>query len=326
MTTQARAMPGPHLSICDTGSYAPNEAFSAFREAIASAFMPWSLERRPEKNFSAIITNFTTRSVSFGRSRMTPIRGIRAKSEISKSPDLCLYANYVISGELVIEQGGRMTSAKGGDLIIYDSTRPVNHIKVGDCPFEDISFSIPKDRISCEGRTFENLAIPGPKIIAPLAASLKFLSQNMLSSSSDELEALGRVCATLLSIASSDYGDYRRLESIDLMSSRRAREMMRYIEANLDNSDLSPSTVAAHLGISVRYVHKQFAVFGMTFSDYVRSKRLEHISADLQSDVGRGQQISSLAYRWGFNDLSTFNRSFKKKFGCLPREFRSKFG
>jgi AraC-like DNA-binding protein len=256
---------------------------------------------------------------------MTPLTGIRDKLEISKSPELCLYANYVISGQLIVEQGGKSTTANEGDLVLYDSTLPVKHIKIGDRPFEDLSFSIPKNQIASEGRIFENLAIPETKIIAPLAASLQFLSQNISSSLSDELDALGHACATLLSAVPYHHINQHGFEVFALMPNHRAQEMMRYIDANLDSSELSPTEVAEHLGISVRYVHKQFASFGTTFGNYLRSKRLEHISADLVSDVGRHQPIGNLAYRWGFNDLSTFNRAFKKKFGCLPREYRAKF-
>lgn len=30
-----------------------------------------------------------------------------------------------------------------------------------------------------------------------------------------------------------------------------------------------------------------------------------------------------LAYRWGFNDLSTFNRSFKHRYGITPSQRRA---
>jgi AraC-like DNA-binding protein len=32
--------------------------------------------------------------------------------------------------------------------------------------------------------------------------------------------------------------------------------------------------------------------------------------------------VSEIAYRWGFNDLSHFNRSFRAHFAMTPREWR----
>ena len=75
---------------------------------------------------------------------MTPLTGIRNKVEISKSPEDWLYANYVMSGQLFVEQGDQVTTANAGDLIVFDSTLPLKHVKVGDGVFEDLTFSIPK--------------------------------------------------------------------------------------------------------------------------------------------------------------------------------------
>ncbi len=83
---------------------------------------------------------------------------------------------------------------------------------------------------------------------------------------------------------------------------------------------------AEHFGISARYVHKLFAASSTTFSSYVVAKRLEHIRSDLLSPACRNQPISNLAYRWGFNDLSSFNRAFKSRFGCSPSRFRAQVG
>lgn len=306
----------------DTDNSPPNYAFGAFRETLASAFMPWSLERRSEREFSARIIIFSNPSITLARTRMTPLVGTRGQPEISNSPEPCLYANYVIAGQLIIEQNDRLTVANPGDLIIYDSTLPVKHIENGMTPFEDLSFSMPKNRIGSEGRIFENTAIPGAKILAPLASCFEFLAHNISSSSPEELSALGFTCSVLLPLATASLQNLRGIEPLSRMPVGHAREMMHYIESNLASGDLTPRAVARHLGLSVRYVHKIFAKFGTTFGDYVRAHRLERISSDLISEAGRHRQISDLAFRWGFNDLSTFARAFRNKYGCSPSDYR----
>src|SRR5262245_7991228 len=86
-----------HFNVCDTEFYPVREGFSAFREAVAGAFMPWIMERPLDGEFSARIASFSTEVGSFGRTRMSPLLGIRNKAELSKSPERCLYANYVLS-------------------------------------------------------------------------------------------------------------------------------------------------------------------------------------------------------------------------------------
>jgi AraC-like DNA-binding protein len=85
---------------------------------------------------------------------------------------------------------------------------------------------------------------------------------------------------------------------------------------------MSPAIAAQHFGISVRYVQKLFAAGGTTFSAYIVAKRLDNIRDDLDSPSSRNHSISSLAFRWGFRDLSSFNRAFKKRFGCCPKHYR----
>jgi AraC-like DNA-binding protein len=257
---------------------------------------------------------------------MSPLTGFRNKSELSKSPERCLYANYVLSGQLFIEQGDKVTAANKGDLIIFDSTLPVKHIKVGDGVFEDLTFSISKEQIGSADQVFENVLVPASKISAPLAGCFTFLSQNIISAHPEELVAVGAAFAALLPVAAGYCTDDRPHELIDLTPNRYDREMLKFIDHHIADEALTPSAAAEHLGISVRYVHKRFATFGTTFSSYVRAKRLELIRHDLVSEGGRHQPIFALAFRWGFNDLSTFIRAFKKEFGCTPREYRARHG
>jgi len=315
----------PFLNICDTEFYSTRDGFAAFREVVSKAFMPWLMEKKSESDFRARIVSFSGEFGSLCRTTMTPLAGLRNASELSKSPERCLYANYVISGKLVVEQNGLVTTAEKGDLIIYDSILPVKHLKLGEGPFEDLAFSISKDRLGMPDTIFSNIAVPKTKIISPLASCFSFLSQNISSASPEELGAIGAACAALLPVAAGCSMDAEEREVSKISAGHYARELTQFIDAHISDIELSPGMAAENLGISVRYVHKQFAMDGTTFGNYVTAKRLELISHDLVSPMGRQQPIFALAFRWGFNDLSTFIRSFKKRFGCTPREYRAKF-
>ena len=60
---------------------------------------------------------------------------------------------------------------------------------------------------------------------------------------------------------------------------------------------------------------------GTTFQDYVSDVRVGHACRLLLTDQG---SITEIAYKCGFEDLSTFNRSFRKRRQMSPHEYRTR--
>lgn len=102
--------------------------------------------------------------------------------------------------------------------------------------------------------------------------------------------------------------------------------ILQFIDERIQDPDLGPSQAANEFHISKRYVHKVFAAVGMTFGTYVTLRRLDRVSKDLISESTQGEHIRSIAWRWGFRDITTFNRAFKRRFGCSPRAFCTRQG
>ncbi len=103
---------------------------------------------------------------------------------------------------------------------------------------------------------------------------------------------------------------------------RRRREVLAHIEAHLLEANLTAHRIAADLGISTRSVQIIFAGMGTTPSAYIQSKRLDHASQQL-IQARREAPITEVAFDSGFNDLSTFCRLFRRKFGVTPRDYRA---
>ncbi|MDR6955474.1 AraC-like DNA-binding protein [Ancylobacter sp. 3268] len=90
---------------------------------------------------------------------------------------------------------------------------------------------------------------------------------------------------------------------------------------SLDDPELTPAKVAAEAGMSVRTLHRVFQETGQTFWNWIRDRRLERCYGELTTLSPRS--ITEVAFRWGFNDLSTFERSFRRRYGTSPRSVRS---
>jgi AraC-like DNA-binding protein len=140
------------------------------------------------------------------------------------------------------------------------------------------------------------------------------------------LAALYDACVSLLPLAAGCVAGTKKDETTAFSAGYLLREILDFVNRGISDTELSPQRVAEHFGISVRYVHKLFACSGMTFGSYVSATRLDHIRRELSSPSCRRQPISAFAYRWGFGDISTFNRAFKHRFGCTPSNFRQRSG
>jgi AraC-like DNA-binding protein len=99
--------------------------------------------------------------------------------------------------------------------------------------------------------------------------------------------------------------------------------LLAFCRDNLHHADLSPQHVADHVGISLRTLHSRFGQIDQTFGRWVLQSRLETCARALRDPNQRLLNISVIAYRWGFNDLSHFNRAFRAHFDMPPGEWRN---
>ena len=94
----------------------------------------------------------------------------------------------------------------------------------------------------------------------------------------------------------------------------------------LGSHRLSPASVAAHLGVTARYVHMLFEGDHASFSQYVLEQRLLRARRMLGDPRCAGLTISAISLDAGFGDLSAFNRNVRRRFGCTPSELRNAAG
>lgn len=105
-------------------------------------------------------------------------------------------------------------------------------------------------------------------------------------------------------------------------NSRRVERVMEYLNENFHNS-ISLTEVAKLTNMAESAFSRFFKTrTGMTFIDSLTEIRLGHASRML---IDTTQSVSEIAYECGFNNISNFNRIFKKKKGCTPKEFKKSY-
>ena len=73
----------------------------------------------------------------------------------------------------------------------------------------------------------------------------------------------------------------------------------------------------------MRYLHHIFKDTGTTFSDWLRTQRLESARRQLQQPRFSGS-LAQLAYSLGFTDQSHFSKVYRQQFGESPRDTLSR--
>ena len=137
--------------------------------------------------------------------------------------------------------------------------------------------------------------------------------------------ALGSVAAAhvhdLVAVAVGATRDARDAASDRGVRAARLKAVTADIDANLAG-DVSGDALARRHRISPRYVRKLFEGEGTSLSQYVLGCRLARVHRRLSDPREAHLTIGGIAYDAGFDDLSTFNRSFRRHFGLAPSDVR----
>lgn len=105
-------------------------------------------------------------------------------------------------------------------------------------------------------------------------------------------------------------------------NSRRISKAFNYMNQNFQKN-ISLNEVAKLVNMTDVSFSRFFkSRTGMRFIDSLLELRLGHASRLL---IDTTQSIAEVAYNCGFNNISNFNRLFKKKKDCTPKEFRENY-
>jgi AraC-like DNA-binding protein len=103
----------------------------------------------------------------------------------------------------------------------------------------------------------------------------------------------------------------------------RLRAIKMDLATNLGHAELSINAVAARHRVTPRYVQMLFETDGTTFSEFLLGQRLALAYRMLTGPRSGDRTIGSIAFDVGFNDLSYFNRTFRRRFGATPSDVRA---
>jgi AraC-like DNA-binding protein len=105
-------------------------------------------------------------------------------------------------------------------------------------------------------------------------------------------------------------------------NSRRIQEALKYMNQYFDKpislAEVAKTSNMTEVSFS-RFFKKRT---GISFIGSLCEMRLGHASRML---IETSNSVAEIAYKCGFNNISNFNRIFKKKKDCTPKEFRENY-
>lgn len=100
------------------------------------------------------------------------------------------------------------------------------------------------------------------------------------------------------------------------------RNILVDISVHCSRHDFGPESLAKRHNIHLRSLQKLFQERGTTLKEQLTLARLKFAHAALFDPANAEKNVSDIAFEAGFNDISTFNRIFRKTFGCTPTSWR----
>lgn len=224
-----------------------------------------------------------------------------------------------IEGASELHQAGRRVRIANRTAMVYDPTRP--YVLVNPTPVKLLLLQLPR-------RAFSRRALARldrPFVTGAEQSGLQQIVTSLMQTTMSELGRLDATARTVLGTTLVDLvanllaGGQPGGETLSLDTLRdRAKA---YIQANLEQADLSIAEIARHMGCTPRYIFKAFQAEQATPSDYLWQCRLEKArDCLLQGDAGRS--ISDIAFALGFSSSAHFSRAFRQRYDSAPRDYR----
>lgn len=315
ITSQSRIR--QRVDILSTDNAPAPERFAYWREHVRHLFGV-AAEAPPEEKFSARAVVRSAGPFRFLTSESTGFQAAWSQRDADGA-----YADHYsiflqLSGQTVSARGEEIIAFGAGDIGFCDGRRRQLRARLGG---RYAVAMLPRDMLERRApwlrhRPHMKLG-PNVRFSGNLRLHMMELTSDDPSLSESQTGLLVDSFCNLVALAAAEGVPSKRLQG-----ELQIEALLSFCRQNLGDAELSPQRAADHLGIAVRTLHARFRGIGQTFGRWLLESRLEGCSVALRDANQSKRNISEIAYRWGFNDLSYFNRAFRARFDMTPGEWR----
>lgn len=314
---------GLQVARFSTDAYPAHERVAAWSEAIGRhCGVRIDINPRSADNFrtSAKIARLSTLGLIEGST--SPARQQSTRGSIVN--DDVTFAT-VMTSRWGVSQLGRDLDLHPGDGSLL-SNGDVSMISIPEeCRF--LAFSVPRAALTPlvpdVGATFARRIPASSTALQMLVRYLDLVRRDNVVTTPELAAAFTDHVCDLLALALGPTRDAAEQARARGVAAARLQALKDDIADNLRWPALSVHTIAARHGMSVRYVQQIFEESGSTFTAYLTEQRLAAAYKALRRRAAVDVPVSTIALDCGFGNVSHFNKSFRRRFGCTPTEARN---
>jgi AraC-like DNA-binding protein len=297
---------------------------SEWRDFLHGVFGPLEVSGLPDRPFSQCLE-----VAQFGSASLARFAGTTDRIFTSSGVAATLRPDFFLCFRT--DPGPISLSQRGRDVIVDAATA-----MLGAC-------NDPMDFRAGERNAFLHVAVPQARL--NLVAGVEDLVARPLDSSTpamrhlrrylsllaepggpgDDADLIAHIETTLVDLMILALGAGRDATEIARMRGLRAarlQDILSDIRAGFTNPGYSAHDIARRLGVTPRYVQTLLQETGSSFSGRVLELRLLRVRSMLSDLRCDRMKIGEIAEACGFNEISYFNRCFRRRFGLTPTAAR----
>jgi AraC-like DNA-binding protein len=223
-------------------------------------------------------------------------------------------------GGLRVSQQDDDVALGTGDWTVIDSLRPASFRFEGDMHI--LALNLPRDMVTVWARGRDvpcaTLATGTSGASAVFSTYVRSLFEHAPTLNPDDLRHRESVLDLLFASMPGQFEPRQRSRE------RQLERVLRHIDANLADADLSPQSIAGAIGMSTRHLHRIFRDHDVSLGEWILKRRLQNARCDLADSRFGANRVVDIAASWGFKDAAHFSRAFHAAFGMAPRDYRAR--
>ncbi len=300
-----------------------NQRIGVWTELAARKLLRVVIEPLTSQSFQVEASLRVLPGLRFGIATFTPSINRRTREIVAADND-DLFVLINLEGELTIAHGDAEYALGEGDACFMSCRQEGNFIRTTHgrvlCGrFERAKLSeLVSDVDACSGRVVRR----DSEALRLLSTYMKGLDHAQGLETEELRQRVVQHAYDLASIVLSRLSERDMTVRERGVSTGRFQAVKKYLDRNLERSDINLVDAAADLECSARQLQRLFEAEGTTFSLYLLGKRLARVHAALTDRRQGHRPISEIALANGFGDVSHFNRAFRRRYGLAPSDVR----